>query len=323
MAQPLVSIVILNWNGAECIDACLQSVIQSTYTNIEIIVVDNGSTDSSVQQIQKYSQVLLVALPQNTGYAAGNNVGFRHVRGKYVVALNNDVVVDSRWLEQPVALFESNARTGIIACRQMNYDNHDIIDCLYAYPGQSLLFEPMGHGQIYKPAYDLHGCSGRVIAANGAAAIYRKTMLDELEGFDESYYAYHEESDLCMRAFLHGWACIYAPQAIVYHRSHFSFNRIKKEYTYYHERNRVWFIYTFFPLKTILQHLPWLIIMELRLMRVHILKRKMGIMFFIARYHGIRGCSRRKNLRKENLALFKIQQQRFRQYQKQKKLLLE
>ena len=323
MTQPLISVVILNWNGAACIEDCLQSVIASTYHPIEIIVVDNGSTDDSLKLIQKYSQVHLVALAENLGYAAGNNVGFRHANGTYVVALNNDVAVDADWLNQPSALFEKYPAIGIVACRQMNYDDRSIIDCLYAYPGHALLFEPMGHGKSYEAANPLQGMPGQVIAANGAAAIYRKTMLDQLAGFDESYYAYHEESDLCMRAFLRGWKCVYAPDAVVYHRSHFSFSRIKKDYAFYHERNRVWFIFTFFPLYTIVQRLPWLILMELRLLRVLMLKRKLGFIYFVARYYGLTGCIGRKNLRKKNVAMFKHVEKNFWHYHKYKKIPLQ
>ena len=147
MENPLISLIILNWNGKECIDECLESILKTEYNNIEIIVVDNGSTDDSLERIKKHSRITLLSLKENLGYAAGNNIGFKHARGKFIATINNDVVVDPGWLKQPLELFQGDSSIGIIACRQMKYDIRDTIDCLYAYPGKALLFEPMGSGK--------------------------------------------------------------------------------------------------------------------------------------------------------------------------------
>jgi GT2 family glycosyltransferase len=285
MSRSLVSIIILNWNGADCICECLDSVLKTAYKNTEILVVDNGSTDGSQEIIKKFSRIQLVALKENIGFAAGNNVGFKNAKGKFIATLNNDVVVESDWLNEPVSFFEGDDSLGIVSCRQMNYYQHDIIDCLYGYPLQSLLIQPMGNSKKYS-SLPLYSQPGYVLSAGGASAIYRKEMVVALDGFDERYYAYHEESDLCMRAFLSGWKCKYAPSAVVYHRGSFSFNRVKKRYAFYHERNRIWFIYKFYPLKTIAIHFVWLMIMNLRLIRVWVFKRKVGITLFSAWFHG-------------------------------------
>jgi GT2 family glycosyltransferase len=320
MSGPLISIIILNWNGSECIIDCIESVEKSIYKNIEIIVVDNASTDDSPKTIKiKFPRVRLIELDTNIGFAAGNNKGFAFAQGKYVVTLNNDVVVEPDWLIQPLEFLETDDLVGIIACRQMNYYNREIIDCLYCYPLRSLLFHPMGNGKRYS-SRALHTAPGMVIGAGGASAIYRKELLDIFCGFDERYFSYHEESDLCMRAFLSGWKCIYAPSSVVYHRGSFSFNRIKKQFVFYHERNRIWFIYKFYPIGFIFKNFFWIILMEARLIRVLVFKRKTGSGYFTGRYHGL---CRIKEFRKDRelfIEKFKEKQDLFEKYMKEKKL---
>jgi GT2 family glycosyltransferase len=322
MPGPLISIIILNWNGLDCIIECITSVEKTKYKNVEIIVVDNASTDGSPEKIKElFPHIYLIQLDKNIGYAAGNNKGFSIAKGKYVATLNNDVIVEPEWLTQPIQFLEENENAGIIACRQMNFDNHEIIDCLYSYPLRSLLFRPMGNGKKYslKPLFSQ---PGYVIGAAGASAIYRKKLLDELGGFDERYYSYHEESDLCMRAFLSGWKCLYAPQSTVFHKGSFSFNRIKKQQAFYHERNRIWFIYKFFPSFLILKYAFWIFIMELRLFRVLFIKRKVGITFFSAIYKGFIGVKQFNASRKRYVPLFKEKASEYLLFQKLKKIPL-
>jgi len=321
MSSPLISIIILNWNGSKCIRQCLDAVKKTAYQNIEIIVVDNASTDDSPEIIKTFTEVILLTLPKNIGFAAGNNAGFKKATGTYFATLNNDVVVEPEWLRQPVSLFAKDSAIGIVACRQMKYFNRTMIDCLYTYPLKSLLFEPMGSGKTYVQQ-DLYAHPGYVIGAGGASAIYRKEVIKEFDGFDERFFAYHEESDLCMRAFLSGWKCGYAPEAIVYHMGSFSFNTVQKQMVYYHERNRVWFIYKFYPLTYIAKNVFWLILWQMRVARVLILKKKTGLTFFSALYSGLKGCAFLREERRENTVKFKKRQQEFNEFLRRKKIPL-
>jgi GT2 family glycosyltransferase len=322
MPGPLISIIVLNWNGSDCIVECIESIEQTSYNNFEIIVVDNASTDASPAIIKnKFPLVRLLSLEKNLGYAAGNNRGFTYAKGKYIATVNNDVVVTPDWLRQPIEFLENDPTVGIIACRQMNYHNHETIDCLYSYPLPSLLFQPMGNGKQYS-SLALYAAPGYVIGAGGASAIYRKILLDSLCGFDERYYSYHEESDLCMRAFLSGWKCIYAPSAVVYHRGSFSFNRKKKQFAFYHERNRIWFIYKFYPFVFVLKNVFWILLMQLRVFRVFIIKRKVGIIFFNGIISGFAELKRFNDSRKMYVPLMKQKFSLYLKFRKYKKLPL-
>lgn len=248
---PLVSINILNWNGKTLLAECLDSVLKTTYKPIEIIVADNGSTDGSVAFIaENYPSVKIVDNVSNLGYAAGNNRGFAFASGSYFVTLNNDVIVTPDWLNEPVALLNALPDTGIISCTQLNYYANDRIDSLFISPNIQLMHTKIGYGLLFS-ACENYSRPGYVFAANGAAAMYRATLIKELGGFDERFFAYHEESDLCMRAFLSGWNCVYSPKSIVYHKVSQSFGKFPDKLIYYGERNRYWYIFKNFPLSYI------------------------------------------------------------------------
>jgi GT2 family glycosyltransferase len=284
--NPLVSILILNWNGKDLLGRCLESLQKTEYSPLEIIVVDNASTDGSQKIVKLFQQVKLVQNKENLGYAAGNNRGFLHACGKYIVTLNNDIEVSPSWLNDPVRYLEHDEKIGIISCRQMQFKNRELIDVLFSYPSSSLLFRPLGAGK--KMDNKLHLKQGFVIGANGASAVYRKKMLDQIGMFDERFFAYHEESDLCMRAFYSGWKCMYAPQSVVYHKGSQSFKQRSRTFYYYHERNRIWFIAKNYPVEFIIRNFFWLIIMELRLIRVIIFKACLPLVYFQARLDAFR-----------------------------------
>jgi GT2 family glycosyltransferase len=298
----MISILVLNWNGEAIIEECINSLFESVYTNYEIVVVDNASTDSSITILKKYSnKIKLIIAEKNLGYAAGNNLGFKNCSGEYIITLNNDIIVDKYWLNNVTELFEQNQSIGIISCRQMSYFNREIVDALFSYPTTHLLLGRMNYGLKYNSdAFDSK--PGFVIGANGASAIYRKKFLDDVGGFEESFFAYQEENDLHMRGFYNGWKCLYKPDSVVYHKGGYSFNKVKKTFYYYHERNRIWFIYRCFPLSIILRYLPIILLRELRTMINMILIRGMVFTYIKCRIDGFFGMVKFKDIRKGNMA---------------------
>jgi GT2 family glycosyltransferase len=248
-ANPLISIVVLNWNGGKIFPACLKSLAAVDYRPIEVLFVDNGSTDDSLRLAAGYEGIKIVDNKANLGYAAGNNRAMRAVGSdsKYVCFLNNDVVVSPGWLNEPVRHLEHEARIGAIACRNMNYFNREIVDGLYHFIRLPFLsLRRFGHGL---PFLDdpLYNEPGYVASALGASALYRTALFKSLGGFDESFFAYYEDSDLCMRINNSGGRCLYVPEAVVYHKDRASFGKRSSDSLYYSERNKLYFIRKNYP----------------------------------------------------------------------------
>jgi hypothetical protein len=297
MPSPLVSIVVLNWNGAPLLAECLASLKRLSYTPVEIIAVDNGSTDGSLAVCADIPGITVVSTGANLGFAAGMNAGFRVAHGGYVAALNNDITVEPDWLNDAIDIMERDPAVGIVSCRQMNYFDRDVIDSLYCYLHTSLIFFQEG----FRRRYTAPAAPARVLGVSGASTIYRKRLLDEMKGFDETFGSYHEESDLCMKAFLAGWKCVYMPTSVVYHRRSESFNRTKEKMFYYQTRNRLWFIYKYSPLRLVLANLGWILFTELRILRVVVFRERVFFSYCKGLADGFAGMPRLRTARGENM----------------------
>lgn len=304
MNKPLVSIIVVNWNGAHLLEECLTSLLKTVYHNFEIIVIDNNSTDESEQVVKKFDSVVFYKHHSNSGYTGGNNIGFRISKGKYLVTLNNDVIVDPHWLDSPVCLLEKHPSAGIISCRQMQYYDPEKIDGLFSYLKKDLTFYPYGNNNRFDSKENYSG-TGYVLIANGGSAILKKEMVEQIGGFDERFFAYYDETDLCMRANLHGWKIIYDPNSVVFHKGSQSFKQVSLKQYYFRERNRFWFFYKYFPAFLILKSLPSALVMELRIIYVFFLKCKKPLMYFKARFEAIASLKFYKETRMVNLELFK------------------
>jgi GT2 family glycosyltransferase len=299
-----ISILVLNWNGESIIEECIDALLETEHKDFEIVVIDNASTDSSLTKLKKYNNIVLRVADKNMGYAGGNNFGFPFCNGSYIVTLNNDIVVDKNWLNDVVPLFKNDPRLAIVSCRQMNYFHRETIDALYSFPTSHLLLGRMGHGQKYDST-PFNAEKGYVIGANGASAIYRKQFLTETGGFETSFFAFQEENDLHMRAFYLGWNCLYLPSAVVYHKGSYSFNKDRKSFYYYHERNRIWFIYRNFPLVLIITYLPILLVREIRTMLNMVLRRRLLLTYIRCRWDGFTGMWQFSDIRKTNMLHYK------------------
>ncbi|MFH1207291.1 MAG: glycosyltransferase family 2 protein [Patescibacteria group bacterium] len=245
--MPTISIIIVNWNGREHLDACLRSVFAQTYKDFEVIMVDNGSVDDSVSFVEKnFPDVQIIPLKRNTGFAEGNNVGIREALKnssiKYIVTLNNDTEVQADWLEQLIRVAQQDDRTGAVASKIKFFFERDKLDSTgdYLLPG-TLKVITRGYGDIDKGQYDrIEEC----FSARAGAALYRREMLEdcELSGdyFDSHFFAYIEDSDLSIRARLRGWKIMYAPQAVVYHKVASTTKKLSYIFRRYHSgRNRL------------------------------------------------------------------------------------
>jgi GT2 family glycosyltransferase len=249
--HPLVSVIIVNWNGKHLLGECLDSILAQRFKDFEIIVVDNGSRDGSVGFLhERYPRIRVEGLPENLGFAGGNNVGLRIASGKYLALLNNDTKVDPAWLESLLKEAEiSPTAIGMWACKILSYENPGIIDNV------GLLLYPdglgRGKGRLERDQgqYDQ---TGEALFPSGCAGLYRKSMLDEIGLFDEEFFAYADDVDLGLRARLAGWGCIYVPSARVYHKYSSSSSAYSLLKAFLVERNRIWVLLKYYPLELIL-----------------------------------------------------------------------
>jgi GT2 family glycosyltransferase len=217
--MPRVSVVIPNWNGAHWLDPCLNALELQTFRDFEVVVVDNGSTDGSVERLRARRDagslaLRLVELPHNIGFAAGINAGIATCTAEFIAALNNDTEPCAEWLAALVAALEANSAAGSAASAMLCLSEPDRIDTIgdgYRWDGRAY---KIGCGSL---ASRMPAEPFEVFGACAGAALYRRSMLDEIGLFDERYFAYMEDVDLAIRARLAGWGCICVPKAVVLH----------------------------------------------------------------------------------------------------------
>jgi len=210
-----VTVVIPNWNGERFLDLCLGSLGNQSFRDFETVLVDNGSEDGSLDFVaENFPGTKTVALGENRGFAAAVNAGIEASEAEYVVLLNNDTEQDRGWLEALVRAAEDHPESGFFASKLVDFHDRGVMDGAGDAMRLSGLPYRLGHGERDRGQFD---ASGYVFGACAAAALYRKSMFDEVGFFDEDFVSYCEDGDLSFRAQLAGYRCFYVPGAVVYH----------------------------------------------------------------------------------------------------------
>lgn len=229
-----VSVIIVNYNGEHLIAECLQALLNQTYRNFEVIVVDNASTDNSAELIaQRFPWVTLIRLAKNKGFTGGNIEGLKCTRGNYIALLNNDTRVCITWLESLIKTIESDRAIGICSSKII-IDGTNKIDStgnMFTTAGSGLkrgeLEEDFGQYNEEKSVY----------GACAAAVLYRREMLDEIGFLDDDLFLNYEDTDLDFRALLAGWKSVFVPDAVVYHKVSATLGKMSDLTVYYFSRN--------------------------------------------------------------------------------------
>lgn len=223
-----LTVQIVNWNAREPLRQCLQSIYGSPpRVPYEVVVFDNHSCDGSVQMIEKeFPQVRLLVSEQNLGFSRGHNHCAKVAQGKYLFLLNPDTLVAAGALEQLVAFAEAHPEVGIVGPKILNPDGSLQYSCRRFPNPVAALFRNTPLGRLfphnrYTRDYLMtdwdHSSVREVDWVSGAAFLIRKAVYDQLGGFDEQFFMYCEDVDLCYRAWQAGWKVVYIPDAVIYH----------------------------------------------------------------------------------------------------------
>lgn len=238
--KPLVSIVILNWNGKKHLATCLRSIEKVTYKPLEVIVVDNASTDRSVEFVQKsFPWVNLMANNTNKGFSGGNNQGIQKSRGPYIFILNNDTEVTPGFLEPLVAACERDKTIGCIQPKLVYASDHTLLNAVGSFLTSTGFLYHYGYRKdTLKAQYNRRM---DIYSAKGAAMMLRASALKKVGVFDKDFFIFFEETDLCHRLWLSNFRVVYEPTSLIYHAEAVDTHREFPEFriTYLSFRNRI------------------------------------------------------------------------------------
>ncbi len=221
-SSPSVAVVILNWNGKYFLEKFLPSVMASTYANLSVIVADNASTDDSIIFLQNcYPQIKIIVNPKNEGFARGYNIVLKQVKADYYVLLNTDVEVSKGWIEPVVFLMENEIMIAACQPKILSFENKSQFEYAGACGGWiDKLGYPFCRGRVFDFCENDDGQyehATEIFWASGAALFVRSSVFQELNGFDEYFFAHQEEIDLCWRIQRAGYKIYVEPASYVYH----------------------------------------------------------------------------------------------------------
>lgn len=274
--NPLVSIVILNYNSGNLLLDCIKSILHTNYSNYEIIVVDNASNDQShIKFKQKFSQIKLIENDENLGYCEGNNIGVKEAHGDFIIILNPDTLVDPNWIKELISSYEEFGE-GLYQPKILTTADHSILMST----GNMIQLFGFGfsrsRGELDKGKFQKHEIIGYV---SGACLFTSSKTFKKLNMFDSFLFAYHDDLDLGWRAAMIGIQSHYIPKSIVYHPIEgFSFKWSPFKF-YLLERNRMYCILTHYSRTTFYKILPSLVLVEVVIFFFYLKKRMLKMKF--------------------------------------------
>lgn len=217
--RPIASVVVLNWNGKRFLGKCIASLLNQDCTNYEVLLVDNGSIDRSVELAQSDfgddPRLRIVKLGYNYGFSKGNNLGIKNANGKYVIILNNDTEVKPNFVSDLVQIAESDDNIASVSCKIMHYDGTIWFGQYFTNGGFIVPFFTQGFVTQYLNCF--YERSSQNLANSGCAVLYRKSVLEKIQGFDEDFWTDWEDYDLGFRTNLAGFKSVYTPEFLVVH----------------------------------------------------------------------------------------------------------
>lgn len=235
MSEPLVSIVIVNWNGIKYINDCIVSLLDQTFRDFEIILVDNASSDGSVEFVEKkFLNVRIIKNTTNLGFAEGNNIGIKNSHGSLIALFNQDAIADREWLVNLIKVIQSSDKIGAVSGKIFYLGEQfgkEAVFCTWP------KIDP-----ITAMPYNFHDneAASKVDYLSGAAMLVKRAVIEKVGLLDSKYFLYFEETDWCARMIRAGYDLIYVPDAIAWHLVSASITESDTK-IYYMERNRIRF----------------------------------------------------------------------------------
>jgi GT2 family glycosyltransferase len=232
--MPKVSVIVVNWKRYDLLKGCLDSLKDQTFKDFEVVIVDNESRGGLWPLLEPFQRAKVIYNKENEGFARANNQGILAASGKYIALLNNDARANRFWLSELVKTADRNAHAGMFASYVLRSDG--------TIESMGCAIYPDGNGMCRRAEeYPL-------VFPSGCAAFYRRSMLDEIGLFNESFFMYNEDTELGLRAAGYGYKCLYVQTALIMHLGSGSSSRNSLKKLYYVERNRI---------KIMLKHLTW------------------------------------------------------------------
>jgi len=301
--MPLVSVIILNWNGKKFLKECLDSLSLQSFRDFETILLDNGSTDGSTEYVlSSFPWVRLVPLPENIGFAEGNNRALKECSGELIVTLNNDTKVEPSFLAELVGAAEVDPRIGMVAAKMLNFYETGRIDSVGIRVADTGMASNIGVGEADRGQLDR---TTEVFGACAGAALYGRRMLAEVGFFDPSFFAYYEDTDLAWRGRLAGWRCVTAPRAVVYHVHSATSGRMSPFTVYHVQRNKWYVLIKNWPAALLLKHFLRIVMFDLGAVLLATLKGRLAAALS-ARLHVLRNLPHLLRKRREVQRLCRV-----------------
>lgn len=258
MMMPKVAVVILNFNTVDFLKQFLKHVVATNYSNLEVVLIDNASSDDSVAFVKKnFGDVKIIQLENNYGFTGGYNRGLKQVEADYYVLLNSDVEVDENWLQPLVDLAESDKNIAAIQPKILDYKNKTIFE--YAGASGGFIDQygfPFCRGRIFESIeQDLgqYNDIKQIFWATGAAMFVNAKLYHEVGGLDEDFFAHMEEIDFCWRIQNRGYKVMVCPESKVYHVGGGTLQKTNPRKTYYNFRNGLILLIKNLPNKKLIQ----------------------------------------------------------------------
>lgn len=270
MKQPLVNIIILTHNQFDFIDDCIKAILNCNYKNLKIFLVDNASDKNKYlpfhERYKNHKNIISMRLEKNIGFSGGCNYALKRIKKGYIVFLNDDSIVSKDWLLPIISYMENNPDVGAVQPKIKNMRNKDY-------------FEYAGAGGGYMDVYGYPFCRGRVfftiekdrkqyddltdvVWTSGNCMITRADVIKKIGMFDEIFFIYGEESDLCWRMHFAGYRLVYFPDSTVYHYGAGTMQKQGSRNIFLHHRNGLILLFKNYTFSELLRYIPIRVILD-------------------------------------------------------------